>query len=251
MCIRDSSSGITDASFLVGADVMPGASAVVRDVALYVDSTGVGRNLDAGDETPGFGPNEEFPTSAPIALWSPGQEQVLQESVAHSIDAGTDIVARIHYKKTWITEGQSFSDLTRFGLYFSSEPATALTSVQVDSPTETGNLTVHFSYPIEQALEVVALLPEVAIDAKDVQVIATTPTGEEFPLLFLREPGTAWPTRYWLDAPITLPAGSSIDVNAELYPGAVRNTDASLLGGATNAPIRLVLDYVTSSTAAN
>ena len=245
------SSGITDASFLVGADVMPGASAVVRDVALYVDSTGVGRNLDAGDETPGFGPNEEFPTSAPIALWSPGQEQVLQESVAHSIDAGTDIVARIHYKKTWITEGQSFSDLTRFGLYFSSEPATALTSVQVDSPTETGNLTVHFSYPIEQALEVVALLPEVAIDAKDVQVIATTPTGEEFPLLFLREPGTAWPTRYWLDAPITLPAGSSIDVNAELYPGAVRNTDASLLGGATNAPIRLVLDYVTSSTAAN
>ena len=33
-------STITDTSFLVGADVMPGAGAVVRDVALYVDSSG-------------------------------------------------------------------------------------------------------------------------------------------------------------------------------------------------------------------
>lgn len=244
-------STITDANFLAGADVMPGAGAVVRDVALYVDSTGVARDLAAADEVPGFGVNDEFPKSAPVALWSPGQEQVLQQSVAHALEAESDIVARIHYKKTWITEGEIFSDQTRVGLYFSSEPAAVLTSIQVDSPAETGNLSVQFSFPVEQALDVVALLPEVAIDAKDVQVVATTPGGEEFPLLFLREPGTAWPTRYWLDAPIPLPAGSRIDVNAELHPGADRNSDGSLLGGATTAPIRLVIDYVTSSAAAN
>ncbi len=126
-----------------------------------------------------------------------------------------------------------------------------MTSIQVDSPIETGNLSVQFSYPIEEALEVVALLPEVAIDAKDVQVVATTPDGEEVPLLFLREPGTAWLTRYWLDTPISLPAGSTIDVNAVLYPGADRTNDGSLLGRDTTAPIRLVLDYVAFSATAN
>ena len=245
------SSGIADARFLVGADVMPGASAVVRDVALYADSAGVGRSLDASDEAPGFGLSDEFPKSAPVALWSPGQEPVLQESVAHSLAAGTDIVARIHYKKTWITEGESFSDQTRVALYFSAEPAAALASVRVDSPTVAENLTLQFSHPIETALNVVALLPEVAIAAKDVQVVATTPTGEEFPLLFLREPGTAWPTRYWLDSPISLPAGSNINVNAVLHPGADRNSESSLLGGDATAPIRLVLDYVTSTALAN
>ena len=244
-------STITNKRFLVGSDVMPGAGAVVRDVALYVDSEGIGRSLAAADELPGFGRTDEFPNSAPVALWSPGQEQVLQESVAHSLEAGNDIVARIHYKKTWITEGEAFSDQTRIGLYFSSEPTAALTSVQVDSPAEIGNLSVEFSYPVEQELAIVALLPEVAIDAKDVQVVATTPDGEEFPLLFLREPGTAWPTRYWLDTPITLPAGSTINVNAVLHPGADQNSDGSLLGSAATAPIRLVLDYVDSSVAAN
>ena len=238
-------------SFLVGADIMPGASAVVRDVAIYVDSSGTARKLDALDDEAGFGVNTDFPTSAPVALWSPGQQQVLQESVAHSLAAGSDIVARIHYKKTWITEGESFADTTTVGLYFSGEPAATLASVQVDSPAVTANLSLEFSYPIEQALDIVALLPEVSIAAKDVQIIGITPTGEEYPLLFLREPGTAWPTRYWLDAPISLPAGSSIHVNAVLYPGAGRNADDSLLGGDANAPIRLVLDYVPSSPVAN
>ena len=244
-------STITDTDFLIGADVMPGAGAVVRDVALYVDSTGIGRNLADADEMPGFGLTDEFPISAPVALWSPGQEQVLQQSVGHSLEPGSDIVARIHYKKTWITEGEAFSDQTRVGLYFSSEPTVGLTSVQVDSPAEFGNLSIQFSYQVEQELAVVALLPEVAIDTKDVQVIATTPDGEEFPLLFLREPGTAWPTRYWLDTPITLPSGSTIDVNAVLYPGADQNNDESLLGSSATAPIRLVLDYVDSSATAN
>ena len=110
-------STITNKRFLVGSDVMPGAGAVVRDVALYVDSEGIGRSLAAADELPGFGRTDEFPNSAPVALWSPGQEQVLQESVAHSLEAGNDIVARIHYKKPWITEGEAFSDQTRIGLY--------------------------------------------------------------------------------------------------------------------------------------
>ncbi len=244
-------STITDVASLVGADVIPGAGAVVRDVALYVDTTGIARDLEASDDGPGFGLNESFPTSAPIALWSPGQDQVLQESVAHSLEPGTDIVARIHYKKTWITEGEAFTDRTRVGLYFTSEPSATLISVQVDSPTEIGHLDAQFSYPVEQPLEVVALLPEVAINAKDVQVTATTPEGQEYPLLFLREPGTAWPTRYWLDTPVALPAGSSIDINVVLHPGADPTNDQSLLGGATTSPIRLVVDYVASSVVAN
>ena len=31
--------------------------------------------------------------------------------------AGADVVARVVYKKTWITEGQAFTDQTRLGLH--------------------------------------------------------------------------------------------------------------------------------------
>ena len=111
---------IAEDRFMIGADVMPGAAAVVRDVAIYVDVTGAARALDAEDDGPGFGEAEgrDFPTTAPIALWSPGRPSVLQEGdAARRLPAGADVVARVHYKKTWITEGEAFVDQSRIGLY--------------------------------------------------------------------------------------------------------------------------------------
>lgn len=237
--------------FLAGADVMPGAGAIVRDVALYVDTTGTARKLDNADVGPGFAETDEFPTNAPVALWSPGQQQVLQQHIAHPMPTAADIVVRVHYKKTWITEGESFTDQSHVGLYFSDAPPTAIHSMLLSSPNTASALTLNFSHTVGEAVHVVALLPEVAIPAKDVQVVAVKPDGEQVPLLFLREPDTAWPTRYWFDTPIVLPEGTTIQVNAVLHPGAEQTPATSLFGADATAPIRLMLDYASTTPLAD
>ncbi len=245
--------GTTGDRFVTGADVMPGAAAVVRDVAIYVDDTGTARALDAEDEGPGFAEVEgrDFPAAAPLALWSPGRPSVRQEDVARRLPAGADIVARVHYKKTWITEYEEFVDRSRIGLYLGDESHRTVDSMLLSAPEPAGGLTLAFSRRVEQDVSALAILPEVAIEARDVRVVAVTPGGTRVPMLFLREPDTAWPTRYWFDAPVDLPAGSMIEVDAVLHPAADRAPGRSLFGADPAAPIRLVLDYAASEDLAD
>ena len=77
-----------------------------------------------------------FPNVAPVALWLPGQQPVQTEGGAgYLLPAGADMVIRIHYKKTWITEGQAFSDQTRVGFYFAKGTAAAIKTMLVESPS--------------------------------------------------------------------------------------------------------------------
>ena len=157
--------------------------------------------------------------------------------------ANVDIVVRIHYKKTWITEGQTFSDQTRIGFYVSEASGPPIESLVVSSPPVTTNLSHTFSEQIETSVNLLSVLAEIEIETKDIRVLATTPSGEEIPLLFLREPNTSWPTRYSFNEPIQLPSGSSITVDTILHPGAQYEPGTSLLAGSTDAPIRLMFDY--------
>ena len=237
--------GTAEERFVTGADVLPGAGAVVRDVAIYVDPTGTARALDAEDDGPGFAEpaGRDFPAAAPLALWSPGRPSVRQDDAVRRLPAGADVVARVHYKKTWITEGEEFVDRSRIGLYLGGAGGRTVDSLLLSAPEPAGGLTLAFSQRVEQEASVLAILPEVSIEARDVRVVAVTPDGTRVPMLFLREPDTAWPTRYWFDAPIDLPAGSTIEVDAVLHPGAEQAPGRSLFGADPAAPIRLVVDY--------
>ena len=245
--------GTAEERFVTGADVMPGAGAVVRDVALYIDTTGTARALDAEDDEPGFAEAEDrdFPATAPLALWSPGRQSVRQDDAARRLPAGADVVARVHYKKTWITEYEEFVDQSRVGLYLGDESDRTIDSLLLSAPERENGLRLAFGQRLEQAVSALAILPEVAIEARDVRVVAVMPDGTRVPMLFLREPDTAWPTRYWFDAPIDLPAGSTIEVDAVLHPGADQSQGRSLFGADSAAPIRLVVDYAADAALAN
>ena len=97
-------------------------------------------------------------------------------------------------------------------------------------------------------LTLLGLLPEVDIDAAELKVEGVGPDGSREPLLLIREPDADWPTRYWFDTPHILPTGSQIEVTATLRPGAERRAVSSLF--ASQAPVRLLLDF-TSASAAN
>lgn len=234
--------------WVTGVDVMPGAGAVVRDVAIYIDASGAARTLDAGDPGAGFaaGGDGDFPTSAPVALWSPGRPSVLHDGAAHLLPAGADVVIRVHYKKTWITEGEAFSDRSTVGLYFAAGEAAPIASMLLSSPAGANGPTITFSQSLDEEVRVLGMLPEIEIAARDVRVVAVTPDGSRVPMLFLREPDNAWPTRYWFDAPVTLPAGTTIEVDAVVRPGASHAPGESLFGADTAAPIRLMVDYASA-----
>ena len=67
--------GLSEDRVLIGAELKPGARAVVRRAAIFVDTSGTATSLEDADATPGFGapPDQRFPTAPPVAVWTPGQ----------------------------------------------------------------------------------------------------------------------------------------------------------------------------------
>ena len=246
------STDIPESKSILGAEIRPGARAIVRGAAVFVDTTGIARSLADEDEAPGFSedPDQRFPFAPPVAVWTPGQDSIINEAAGYLLPEGADIVVRIHYKKTWITEGMTFSDQSQIGLYLSDSATRPIESLLVTSSDSVSGLETSFSHEIADDITVLALLPEVDIESSELQVEAITPTGDRIPMLWLREPDEGWTTRFWFDVPVSLPAGSRIEVTTLLEPAPERRLKPTLIGDGT-APIRFAIDYVTGSLPAN
>lgn len=80
-------------------DVLPGNPAIVRQAVISL------RSKDGPVRT--------------LGTWAPRQTPVpLAVKPALRLPPGSELVARIHYKKTWKFEGQSMTDQSTIGLYF-------------------------------------------------------------------------------------------------------------------------------------
>ena len=239
---------------LVGVDFIPGARAVVRGAAVFIDDTGTARVLDdaSDDDRPGFAQTSDmgFPATAPVAVFTPGQQPVINVDVGYPLPADADIVLRVHYKKTWITEGTAFSDQSQVGLHLGPADANGLESALVTSPVEVSGRELTFTYDLEEESTVFSLFPEVDIESSELMIEAVQPDGTRIPMLWLREPDNGWPTRFWFDEPVTLPAGSQLEVTTLLEPAAERQPRVSLIGDAT-APVRISVDYLSGASSAN
>lgn len=233
--------------WVTGVDVIPGSRAVVRHVAIYVDTTGQARTADEADAGVGFATG--FQGEQPIAVWWPGQSAVKLDAVGYALPTGADIVVRVLYKKTWITEGQAFVDQTRVGLHLTEDGVGTIGHTVMSSPEQPNGRELVFSHTLEQDVDLLGLLPELELEVIELKVEGVRPDGSREPLLLIREPDTGWPTRYWFDSPQSLPRGSRVEVTAILRPGAKRETVPSLF--AEDAPVRLLLEYSTGAGAAN
>ena len=228
-------------------DVLPESRAVVRHVSVYVDTTGGARAADAADQGPGFAAG--FESQEPVAVWWPGQQIEVLDGIGYPLPAGADLVARILYKKTWITEGQAFTDRTQLGLHLADGGAGAIEQTVVDAAVEPAGRELTFRHVFDGGTTLLALLPEVAVGSRELQVEGVLPDGSRQPLLLIREPDPAWPTRYWLEEPLDLPAGSELRVTATLEPGAGPGEVPSLF--ASDAPMRLLVDHTRRPPAAD
>ena len=245
--------GTSEDQWVTAIDFKPGARAVVRGAALFVDTAGTARALEDGIAGVGFSEADrrDFPTSPPLALWIPGQDPISTDGMGFRLPAGADLVLRIHYKKTWITEGEAFLDQSRIGLYFGTGDLAEIESVLFASGAELSGREVAFTHVLDREVTLLALLPEVEVEAEEMQVEAVKPDGSRVPMLWLREPSSGWPTRFWFDSPVGLPRGTQLEVTTRLKPAAKRLTEVSLLGTDTSSPIRFLVDYVEGVAAAN
>ena len=241
------SRGDRDRSIL-GAELNPGVRALVRGAAIFIDTSGRARSLDRADASAGFAETADrgFPVVPPVAVWSPGRPPVLNHEYGYVLPAGADVVLRIHYKKTWLTEGMEFSDQSEVGFYLSDEPVREIGSVVVADPAEISGRTLTLTHELTDDITVLSLLPEVDVESSDLVIEAVKPDGERIPMLWLREPDGGWPTRFWFDAPVSLPSGTVLEARATVDSAAERIPGPTLIGE-RGVPVRFAFDYLAAS----
>jgi hypothetical protein len=142
---------------------------------------------------------------APAASWIAGERaHVWPDGHGVPVPAGSSIVARIHYKKTWLDEGKEIRDRSALGLYFSQGRAKPVESLVVEARGGEG------VYPLSRDVEVLSFLPKVEAPLDSLLAEAVLPDGTMLPLIRLRGPDPDWPRTYRLEEPLSLPKGSRI-----------------------------------------
>ncbi|MFI5178023.1 MAG: hypothetical protein ACHQO8_05655 [Vicinamibacterales bacterium] len=224
-------------------DLLPGTPSIVRSAVIYVKGASGNSGAPGPDRV--------------LARWLPGQDpEPVDGGGAFRLAAGAEVVARIHYKKTWQFEGKALSDRSTVGIYFSQDKdAREMVSVALTSPalppvsqmTPDTTPKVTFTQTLDEDVRALALSSDQVPDNVTLQVEAIRPDGTRAPMVrFNARPD--WSRRYWFEQPISLPRGTRIEVVASLNDP---NLIAAAFGGPSAptkdtgpASVRLALDVV-------
>jgi hypothetical protein len=234
--------GTTEPRWVRAVDLLPGTPSIVRSAVIFVKGADAAASSSAAPDHV-------------LARWVPGQDpEPAEHGAAFRLPAGAQLVARIHYKKTWQFEGKPLSDRSTVGVYFASgKDARELLSVPITSPAlpaaTAASRTVTFSRTIDEDLQALALSPDEVPPNITLQVEAVRPDGSRSPLIRLNT-RPDWDRRYWFDRPIALPRGTRVEVTANLDDpdilSAAFSAAAPTARAATNAPstVRLALNVI-------
>jgi hypothetical protein len=200
--------GTTEARWVRAVDLLPGTPSIVRSAVISVKVAQA--------------PPSSSPTSEHVLVrWVPGHDpEPIDSGTAFRLPAGAELVARIHYKKTWQFEGKPVTDRSTVGVYFAqAKDARELLTMPIDSPAlpagDATNRTVTFSRTIDEDLQALALSPDQVPPNITLQVEAVRPDGSRTPMIRLNT-RPDWDRRYWFERPLALPRGTKVEVTANL-----------------------------------
>jgi mono/diheme cytochrome c family protein len=199
--------GLTEARWVRAVDLLPGTPSIVRSAVV---------SLKGSAAATGSSPAPD----RVLARWVPGHEAEPIEGAAFRLPAGAELVARIHYKKTWQFEGKPLSDRSTIGVYFAQgRDARELLALSITSPPlpgpEATNRIVTFSQTLNEDVQALALSPDQVPPNITLQVEAVKPDGSRAPMIRLNT-RPDWDRRYWFERPLTLPRGTKVEVTARL-----------------------------------
>jgi hypothetical protein len=217
-CDFSLSPGTTEAKWIRAADLLPGAPSMVRDAVISVDNGPV------------------------LALWEPGGERTAAPGgTAFRLAAGAKIHLHIHYMKHYDQGQNVIADKSTVGLYFADMPAPqAIESIAVH-PAGAGDpsATQTFSATLATGGRIVALSPMLDKAYGSIDVTAVPPGGKRMSLLKLDGARPRWFYRYWLQDPIEVAKGTTIEVTA--VPLADYSDE---LKSGPSFPLHVNVDYV-------
>lgn len=200
-------------------ELIPNTKLAIHHALITIDTTKRSRlqdSLDAGPGYEGMGiGSAEFPSGHFIG-WTPGQ--VPYESypgTSWAIEPDSDLVIQLHMLPTGKPEVIS----PQIGLYFSDEPPTQLSMTlqmrdfDIDIPAGEQNYWIKESMKIPVDVRAVGIYPHAHYLAKEMNIFVTMPDGNEKTLIYIPEWDFNWQSDYRYIEPITLPAGSQLNMH--------------------------------------
>lgn len=191
--------GFSDRRWLRAVDLLPGTPAIVRSATVQIRSA-------ASEQSNG--------TEPVLALWLPGDDPIpTSNGTAFEVPAGSDLVVRIRYKKTWQYERKEMRDRSVVGLYFAkeaSQPLRAMTLTHAGPALQANGSRRQFSEALPDAVRAVAIYPGNQPSNVGIVVTAVSPTGNRRELIAFH-PQRDWTRRYWFREPVALERGTRIE----------------------------------------
>jgi Copper type II ascorbate-dependent monooxygenase, C-terminal domain len=205
-------------SYLEAVDYAPSEPGAVHHLIAYIDVTGRARQLDQADQGPGYKPDSGPGFIADeLSFWTAGTESHrLPPGIGISLPAQSDIVLQVHYHPS----GKAGLDSTRVGLYFSRKPPKQAlhwnnaSSFDFRLPPGQNNIVVKASWYIPVDLEAIAVSPHMHLLGRDMHMSVRLPNGRTENLIEIANWDPSWQSAYYFQKPVTLIAGSILNVVA-------------------------------------
>ncbi|MDA1264793.1 MAG: hypothetical protein O2816_06920 [Planctomycetota bacterium] len=209
-------------------EVRPEARSVVHHVLFFSDDTGNVRRMDAADPVPGFS-GMTAGGGNPLGGWAVGGGPfALPEPLAMPLPKGSDLLLQTHFHPS----GKQEQERTKIGVYFAEEPPKRIVSVQLppqyaafaglDVAAGLKDFTLRDSMLLPVDTELVTVGAHAHYIGKTMRAWAVLPDGEERPLFLIDDWDFNWQGRYLYQEPITLPAGTRLEVEL-VYDNSAEN----------------------------
>ena len=208
--------------YLSSVEFVPGNRKIVHHVLTYIDTAGHAAALDRAEPGPGYtcfgGPG--FSPRGGLGGWAPGSPPtVMPDGVGMLLPAGATVVVQVHYHNR---TGSIQRDGTRVGLHFATRPIDKrVRSIPVINrafaiPAGAERHVVRASYTLPPSwnMRAIGVAPHMHLLGRSMKVTATYPDGATVPLILIDDWDFHWQGTYAFAAPIALPGGTRIDVEA-------------------------------------
>jgi hypothetical protein len=209
---------IPSGKYVKAVEYRPANRKIAHHALLFLDNTGMARQLDAADPGPGYtrmGGVGFLPTGG-LGGWAPGAPpHRFPEHAARVIPGGTDLVIQTHFHPSGKVETEQAS----VGLYLTDESPTRVSTTvplglrsNIDIPPGVKDYTWSDAFTLPVAVEVPAITPHAHYLCKDMKVWATLPSGEKQWLIWIKDWDFDWQGQYVYKAPLKLPTGTKVEM---------------------------------------
>jgi len=203
----------------VAVEFQPGNPRAVHHAIVFVDDSGIARRLDEATPEPGFTTDtgSVIPLAGVMTIWAPGvTPPVLPAGVGQRLPKGADLVVQLHLHPS----GRAETDRSRVGIHLAKEPVDRYVSGQplifgpmvIDIPPgeQDHEISAELKLPVDVTLT--AVMPHMHLLGRQLKVWATLPSGDEVPLVWVKNWDFYWQNQYVYRQPLRIPKGSTVNV---------------------------------------